>query len=442
MNRGDAFRIFYNLLAAEICPRFGEYCVQLVIAGSPIFPEEDIEYLASSLALQFSQGVGIPKFVSVAENADLLQSLEAPIVYDLRRAKERIVIGENHRRRPNIVFIRSEAQPDLDCEKVIFDRNKVSLYQAVTSAFAEIVKLSRYKEQALEMPIRYLVAGLRSVFDDFAIFEIEKSGPTAKNVEKLISILATECRYAGKHIEEQAVHDWLGQFDELSRPGAVALLSYIRASGYHSTREIVRLLIDLLNSKVPDAQLVSIQPAGKSEGMLLYEMRKFNDTQALDVAISGSSIHLACIDDVVGSGDTMLQRLFEPGGRDKKMSEWLSRGQNHISVIAAIAHRDGISNIQCDPRSQGKIKVHAHKIMDDEHGVFSSKYNPFAPQNVLDNFRQACERIGNLIYPMNPFGWGDCAWGIVTEYNVPDCSLPVIWSNDVGVPWTALFPRR
>ncbi|MGR9228392.1 phosphoribosyltransferase-like protein [Rhizobium leguminosarum] len=394
------------------------------------------------MALQFTEGIGIPKYVAVSNERNIITLEQGPRIYDLRKVEGRAIVDDNEKRRPDVVFIRNRDQPDLDCPKVVFDRNHRRIYQAVTAAFAEIVKILHYREQAIEMPIRYLMAGLRSVFDDFSIFQSEDIALSSRNIEKLIDLLTEECRYVGKTIDPRSVRSWIDQFDATSKQGAIALLNYIRATGYHSTREIATTLTDMLESRTPGAQLVSIQPAGKSEGMLLYEMRKSEKTRPVDDAISEAHEHIVCVDDVIGSGDTILERLFETNDRGKRISGWLSTAQNRISIVAAIAHPDGISNIEGDSRSLGKIKVYAHKIMSADHGVFSSKHNPFAPQDVLDTFRRKCGQIGSSIYPATPFGWGNCAWGIVTEYNVPDCSLPIIWSNDDDLPWSALFPRR
>ena len=80
--------------------------------------------------------------------------------------------------------------------------------------------------------------------------------------------------------------------------------------------------------------------------------------------------------------------------------------------------------------------------MDASKGVFSPEANVFVSVEVSTAFRQICEKLGQHLFPQDVLGWGGCAWDVVTEYNVPDCSLPIIWCEDDNLPWSALFRRR
>jgi hypothetical protein len=199
----------------------------------------------------------------------------------------------------------------------------------------------------------------------------------------------------------------------------------------------------MLASEPLDAQLVSIQPPGKSEQMLLYEMRVASRTVQIGEAVHRNIPHVVCIDDVIGSGDTIVDCLFGSAwSPPSELSCWLASEGRSVTVLAAVANSGSIRRIENEPRGHGRVRVRAHRTLGAQDGIFAPAARVFSSTTVGTVFRQICEELGGHLFPGSALGWGECAWGVVTEYNVPDCSLPVIWREDPTMPWTALFPRR
>jgi hypothetical protein len=196
------------------------------------------------------------------------------------------------------------------------------------------------------------------------------------------------------------------------------------------------------------SQPVSIQRVGKSEPMLFYDLREITPSPEFlltEIAKSNSADHIVCFDDVIGSGETILDCLFADldnegvGG----LSNWLDMEERHITVLVAIASERGISNIEQDDRCRGKVKVRTSRILMPDDSLFSSEQNVFESPERRDAFRSICTTIGEQVYCWGPLGWDNCQWCIVTDYNVPDCSLPLLWAQGTEqFPWMPLFPRR
>lgn len=445
MNFVDGFRLFYRSLARELYVRAPpEGAVELVLAGPSGFPDEDVRQLAEALALRELDGFENPRYVKVPADGHVPVAGDVPQIFDLREVDRSVSFARSALERADIVFIRNHRQPRLGGRQLLFDRNHRVTIEASARVFEEIFNLIGYRGRGLEILPRYILNGLRAVAHDFSLFGVENGELTAAREFRLLETLSATWRYHGSRIEPEHIRRWLNQFNGQGREGAISLLKYINAAGYYSTEEITGCLLNLLRSEPTGAQLISIQRPGKSEQKLLYEMRVADRTSSLQEALNGPARRLVCVDDVIGSGDTVLECLF---GTEKSASgtgfhDWIAVPSRSLAVLAVVASADGIRRIEGDARCFGRVKVRADKIIDAGYGVFTASDRIFENAGVAAMFREVCEKFGEILFPGHPLGWGQCAWGVVAEYNVPDCSLPVIWSDDANLPWVALFSRR
>ena len=82
--------------------------------------------------------------------------------------------------------------------------------------------------------------------------------------------------------------------------------------------------------------------------------------------------------------------------------------------------------------------------LDPSFKVFGADSRYFAEQNELlsKDFAEAfCRRYGTALWPAHPLGYRDSQLLIGFRHNVPDNTLPVIWSSDGTPPWTPVFRR-
>ena len=54
---------------------------------------------------------------------------------------------------------------------------------------------------------------------------------------------------------------------------------------------------------------------------------------------------------------------------------------------------------------------------------------------------QICRRYGAILNPSHPLGYRDCQLLVGFHHNIPDNTLPIIWSDREDVPWTPIFRR-
>ena len=458
MRYREGASIFYRALADHLLIELGTQCsVQLVVPEDMSPPDEDCLALAGALATRNLESLDYPRqFDGRSVKPTALPC--TPHVIDCRRINHDTLIErfQSHlEKREDVVILVTNEVSLLGCLSVPFDRNSQSVFFAITLAFSELIQQVGFSAQALEMPVRFLKSGLRGIQGEFRLFEEPADRPvlTLDEVELFCSSISRNWFYRGHHISGAAVRDWALQFERYGvLREALALLQHLNRFGFIPKGEIVNRLLDLYarldkESESP-LQPVLIQGAGKSEQMLFYDLRSVNPEPKLFLcAISkpNPADHLVCFDDVVGSGNTILSCLFtDPGPENAKaLKNWLAEERHCITVLVAIASERGISMIEQDPRCRGKVKVRAARILTQADSIFSLERNIFENSERCNAFRSACTDIGEQLFPRGPLGWGDCQWSVVTDYNVPDCSLPVLWAQAEGKhPWKPLFPRR
>jgi len=76
------------------------------------------------------------------------------------------------------------------------------------------------------------------------------------------------------------------------------------------------------------------------------------------------------------------------------------------------------------------------KAFDEESGLFES-------HDDREDMRTRVEEIGRELYPKYPLGWEDQALLVGFERNVPNNTLPILWSRGRfhGRQWIPLFQR-
>ncbi len=145
--------------------------------------------------------------------------------------------------------------------------------------------------------------------------------------------------------------------------------------------------------------------------MLLYELRGVDDNapvQFNEIARSNSINHLLCFDDVIGSGATFTECLFDDLGtvNSSDLATWLQRDEHKISILVAVASEEGIRAIENAHRCRGKVKVLAHRVLARDDTVFSPNLSVFENAQRRHAFRSTCRDIGHQLCPNYPLGWG------------------------------------
>ncbi|WP_146203711.1 hypothetical protein [Azospirillum sp. TSO5] len=453
MRYAEGARLFFRFMAERLLVE-GHLPspVQLIAPSEASPPEEDQFLLAAALATRLRDDVVDAPVVNAAElrGGPLRQG---PLVIDCRTT-DHAQIAQNLRQhvteRPDVVVLVSSQIAQMGCRSVSFSIHHEPLFRAITESLKCLADQVRYSGDRIEMPIRYLRGGLRGVDATFQLFDKPANDTALADLHNFASYLCFNWVYAGEQVKPDTIVKWIKQFEPYDAVAeALSLLEYLDRDGFIPKGEIINRLKALYNDiaarerKRP--KVVSIQNAGKSESMILYELRDYSKKSLRDQILEHDSPeHLICFDDVVGSGETIRDCLFRDKGTVvyEELERWLTAiPERRITVLCAIASQGGIDAVEGDPMGKGRVKVIAAKILGEKDKILSSASNIFRNNERQEKFQQICTEIGGKLWPKHPLGWQNCEWAVVTDYNAPNCSLPVIWSS-AKQWWTPLFPRR
>ncbi len=456
MRYGIGARIFYDTLAQSLLLEAGpSSAVQLVVPKDNSPPKEDCLAVSQALAGRNTEMLDDPRIVHSATNGQAPLP-DNPFVLDCTddnhstiAARYRSVLGS----RADVVVLVEHDVPQLGCRVIPFDLDSRHLFEGVTEAFGRIVSEAAHKGNVLELPSRFLTQGLRGIQAQFSIFE-ESPHQRVSNDYEVRRFCDAICRtwtYCGSRIAGNTVYNWVQQFQPYGVTlEALALLEYLNRDGFIPKYEVVQRLEALHSSLVCDSAEVvtpvSIQRVGKSEAMLLYDIRSVSTVDVFQKAKEAhGQAHLVCFDDVVGSGNTILECLFPDSVSEGKtnLQEWLTVEGRFVTVLAALGSDKGIAAIEGDGRANGRVRVRVSRKLTPGESIFSVGQGIFLSEERGEMFREVCEEIGGNLECWGAFGWENLGWCIVTDYNVPDCTLPILWAEGRGdFSWTPLFPRR
>ena len=459
MRYQEGARFFFRALAESILLEVGSpRSVQLVTPKHSSPPEEDCFGLARALASREDESLVEPRVVvGTTIGPDELPA--GPVVLDFLSVQEDHQVSSFRaalEERSDVVVVVERSVAMLGCQVVQFDSNDLSVFDAVTDSFGRLVELAGFRGQALEMPARFLKGGLRSVNRQFGVFEQPATTRLVSpdEIERFCAGVSRTWNYAGAQVPAQSVFDWVMQFepyDVLSE--ALTLLGYLNRYGFIPKGSIVNMLTDEYERLRSDLRQrpsqATIQSIGKSEAMLYYDLRQIRDspTPLLElVAQRHVPDHIVCFDDVIGSGDSMLECLYMHNNvkMPNELHRWFAEGENRtLTIVVAVSSLQGKIAIERNARSYGRVKVRAHRVLAENDSIFSGKKNLFESEKRSGMFQAVCQDIGEKLFSWGPLGWNDCQWCIATDYNVPDCSLPILWaSGDENFRWVPLFARR
>nr|VFK71086.1 MAG: hypothetical protein BECKUNK1418H_GA0071006_10506 [Candidatus Kentron sp. UNK] len=272
-------------------------------------------------------------------------------------------------------------------------------------------------------------------------------------MERFCHVMSGSWRYEDEPVKGDDVYAWIRQFKEAGfSEEAREMLLYLKREGFITRRSIIGDLKGLFDRFKKDIDsepiVVSIQPVGKSESFLAYSLRpeiQFTDLRkALDkVSNAGSIMDLVCFDDVIISGRSMQDYLFDKkiNERADSLIDAMRKGKVRLTIFVSIADIRGIAAVEGDPRGHGAVSVKAANTIDDTRRVFHTDSEVLSEKTRRTDFKGFCKKAGNNINPRNPLGWKNAQWCIATDYSVPNGTLPIIWASSSTFDWIPLFPR-
>ena len=154
-------------------------------------------------------------------------------------------------------------------------------------------------------------------------------------------------------------------------------------------------------------------------------------------------------DDFAGTGQQILTQLFEALGSDGVLQDVCeSRAQEGrpvaLGVVLGVGFADALRKIQMSGPKWLPVFAHAGDRLEESDRAFSATSSVF-PESGLRAWAKTLvvDQVGGSLSPYWPGGFGDLQALVVTAYNSPNDTLPVIWKSGLvqGIAWKALFER-
>jgi hypothetical protein len=152
---------------------------------------------------------------------------------------------------------------------------------------------------------------------------------------------------------------------------------------------------------------------------------------------SGAIRRLVFLDDFCGSGRQALEYSRQILQKLKARAAGLSASYH---VLFATDH--GLKKIRSTALFD---QVSSVCELDDSFKCFheSSRYFRNCPTSIDREYgKQMCTKYGKFVEPRSPLGFGGCELLLGFEHNIPNNTLPIIWSEGHGdLKWVPAFRR-
>jgi hypothetical protein len=313
--------------------------------------------------------------------------------------------------------------------------------------------------------------------------------PPKSQYETLMSQLDT----LSAHVWDNAIcradiERWLDNFDgselplDSERLNALHIIANFNLFGLDEIRELLRSIYrdlfrypiiqnirrenvntldsDLVNEAWND-ELIATRFLGmgnpsESGAHLLYYFRQVNGLgrdnfvhqhQVLDGPVGNPASRLAdksvkrlvFIDDVLGSG----QQAVEYSGKfvaDVKKAAATDGISLNVAYFVLFAKEEGLTRAR---GTEFDTVEAVHEIQESEL-AFSDNSRVYVVEDEpigKESGRRLASHYGDLLYPGHPLGYRNGQLLLGFRHNVPDNTLPIVWSSEEIANWVPAFPR-
>ena len=242
-------------------------------------------------------------------------------------------------------------------------------------------------------------------------------------------------------ITDQAVSDWLEQFEPDERPFICQLLKGFKYYGSAQVAESVKVLYQHIlkdsGKSQDDIWFVPVGYVAKSGSIIAYYFRVQNNLDqnrfVSPADLTSLPLKQACavvfIDDFLGTGNQACQvweniarPVYEKTGAD-------------FYYGTLVAYIEGHENL----RKKTRFFPFAVDVLSETDSPFSEGSTVFDNENDRVQCEQIVERYGNRLYPNHPLGYRKTQGMVGFFYSTPNNTLPIFWASQRD--WHPLLAR-
>ena len=281
----------------------------------------------------------------------------------------------------------------------------------------------------------------------------ESTPPTVYQVGHQASILSTNLKHHAEEIAaevkrwkgvktQEEIESWLLMFDDHERDVALKLLGNTKYYGQRQIDKRLKVLhgkfLRTIAHRPRDVWFFGVGGPSKSGQMLLYRYRAVNGLSedyfkplSMLPAFAAKGIRaLAFVDDFMGTGNQLIEFWHE----ELSNRHGIERAELYCLVL--FAFESAVESV----RAQSPFDVVCVELLDERDRVFSRECTIFSTEEERIRAEEICRQHGEVLWPECPLGYDDSQALIAFDYQTPNNSLPILWSNAKN--WIPIFERK
>lgn len=239
---------------------------------------------------------------------------------------------------------------------------------------------------------------------------------------------------------------WILQFDTEDYDLAIRIIEHINFLNFGDIKSALAIAYSKLIRKSIDkgtkitntnTLFAGIGENGKSGSMISYHFRVVNELSEENFADNDELIekgkieNIVLIDDIISTGHQASKEI-------KQLTEKVTPfGVKNIFLLTVCGMREAIIKIEDETKAYtfSAIEYSTKDTVIDLDGRF---YNGLAYEE-REKLKSRIEYYGKVANPKQPFGFGQIGGLIAFDFNTPNTSLPIIWSDSNS--WIPIFKR-
>jgi len=325
------------------------------------------------------------------------------------------------------------------------------------------ITLPLFQDWLKEGGLNRLVAD--TLGDELALVKQSEEERADVKADEIRNVIQGWGPYRGRSVQSEDVRQWLEQVRSKAEQRLLFnILKHVRFFREAEIQEKLKAAHRWVTQRLepyprkgkggrPDILLTYIDGPAKSgaEYAPLYaevnhiasdsvkEMSSFH-SQAIDHETKyGASVKaIIIVDDIVGTGQTLVGNIakFIEANR-----QFMAERGCILYAVSVTGAADGVENVR-KFLSSTQIETELHICSPLENSSYAFRNSPgiWATEEEFYAAKALCQKLGAVVSPRAPLGYGGQGLLVVFPRTTPNNSLPILHA-DAGAAWKALFER-
>lgn len=239
---------------------------------------------------------------------------------------------------------------------------------------------------------------------------------------------------------------WILQFDSEDYDLAIRIIEHINFLNFGDIKNALSIAYSKLIRKSiekgtrithKNTLFAGLGDNGKSGSMISYHFRVINElseenfNENDDLIETGDIENIVLIDDILSTGFQATKEII-------KLTEKVTPfGVKNIFLLTVCGMKNGILKVEEETKAYtfSAIEYSTKDTAIDLDGKFYQGLN----YEERERLKSRIEYYGKIAYQKQPFGFGQIGGLITFDFNTPNTTLPLIWSDSNS--WIPLFKR-